>query len=105
MLSGFFSNRIESARDLQHKIDDRGRRWIRRIGPGFIAGLFGFSLIAWGFLGVVYFEMFDRGVVYLINGGKYEALPVYFNPLLHLIIGFLIVLILLLGKRAELTKK
>jgi hypothetical protein len=91
--------------EIQTSLEEKGRRWVRRIGAGFIVGLFGFSLIAYGFLGVVYYQMFDRGIPYLINGGKYSCLPIYMNPLLFLVLGFMIVLFLLLEKQAELTHK
>ncbi len=71
------------------------------MGSGFIVGLFGFSLIAYGFAGTVYYQMLDKGIVYLINGGKYTNLPLYLNPLLYLILGLLIVLILLLSNLSK----
>lgn len=102
MLSdSFWSRLLDRAWELQTTIEARGRRWIHKMGLGFIVGLFGFSFIAMGFVGIIYFHFFDRGIAYLINGPS----GIFFNPIYHVIWGFMIVLILLLIKRSELTHK
>ena len=106
MLSdSFWSRLINRAWDLQNYLEARGRRWIHKMGLGFIVGLFGFSLIAEGFIGIIYYQFCDKGIRYLINGDKYGNVPLYFNPVMIIIWGFMIVLILLLKKREQLTHK
>lgn len=105
----FWNNLISQAWDLQYNLEAHGRQWIHRIGVGFIAGLFGFSLISLGFLGVVYYQFFDRGLVFLLVGSKdmfgfsKVSVPLFFNPVMHLVWGFMVVLFLLLVKKAELS--
>jgi hypothetical protein len=99
---------LDHAWDLQDRFEFRVSRWIRRIGPGFIVGLFGFSLIAEGFIGILYYQLCDRGIKYLINGDPSTSdpgPPLFLNPVMIVVWGFMIILILLLEKRAKLTHK
>jgi hypothetical protein len=108
MSSGSSWNKFfDRAWDLQATIEARGRRWIRKMGPGFLVGLVGFSLIACGFFGVVYYQTCDRGIVYLIKGDKDgdTDVPTYVNPIMILLYGFIVVFLVLLKKWSELTRK
>jgi len=75
---------------------------------GFIVGLFGFSLIAEGFIGIMYYQFLDRGIKYLILGDPSTndpGPPLYLNPVMIVVWGLMIVLILLLMERSKLTRK
>lgn len=78
------------------------------MGAGFIVGLFGVSLIAEGFFGILYYQLLDRGVKYLVIGDPFTGdpgPPLYLNPVMIIVWGLLIVLILLLEKRKKVTHK
>jgi len=95
---------LNKAREKQDIIESRGRRFIQKTGPGFIVGLFSFSLIACGTVGVIYYHFFDKGIKYLITGGKYDAVPIYANPLFIILFGFMILIFLLMEKISEQKK-
>jgi hypothetical protein len=104
----FWNRLIKRSWDLQTTIEERGRRWIRKTGLGFIVLLFGFSLIAEGFIGVLYYQLLDRGIKYLIVGDPSMndgGPPLYVNPIMVLVFGLMVVLILLLEKRSEMKLK
>jgi hypothetical protein len=82
-----------TAQDVQARIEAAVGSWVRRIGARFIVGLFAVSLVVMGVVGLLFYYFDGDVTVPFVS-----LMPLWMNPLVHLMCGFNIFLILALNK-------
>lgn len=75
-------------------------KWIKWVGLDFIVGLFSISLIAFSLVEIYFYSTIRQNVFkYLLIGDETGNLNTNLNPFLHLVLGFMILLLVLLFKK------
>lgn len=85
---------IDRAWELQHRLEDLGRRFLIKNPPGFLAALTAFSFLCYAMAIWLYFTFIDP--VNILTTGK---IPALLNPVQMIFFAFLIFLMLFLDKK------